>query len=71
MFYFKDGENSSLESYWCEVKECDGHMMLADTLKVMCYPFPVYNKRLGEQTSAQEGKDPSLGSEERQNHRGN
>ena len=65
MFYFEDGKNSSLESYWCEVKECDGHMKLADTLKVMCYPFP--------HTSAQEGKDPSVGSEEngRQNRRGN
>jgi len=69
MFYFEDGENSSLESYWCEVKECDGHMKLADTLKVMCYPFPIYNKRLGEHTSAQEGKDPSVGSEEAKSQR--
>jgi len=73
MLYFEDGDNSSLESFWCEVKECDGHMKLADTLKVMCYPFPIYNECLGEHTSAQEGKDPSVGSEEngRQNRRGN
>jgi hypothetical protein len=73
MFYFEDGENSSLESYWCEVKECDGYMKLADTLKVVCYPFPICDKCLGEHMSAQEGKDPSVGSEEngRQNCRGN
>jgi len=51
--------NSRMESpVACEVKECGGHKMLADTLKVIC---DIYNKYLREHTSAKEGKDPPGG----------
>jgi len=45
----------------CELKGCGGHMMLADTLKVIC---DIYDKCLRELTSAKEGKDHQVDSEE-------
>ena len=54
--------NSRVESpVACELKGCGGHMMLADTLKVIC---DIYDKCLRELTSAKEGKDHQVDSEE-------